>query len=166
MAEAPVKIRLARPDEAARVHAVMRAAFDEYRAQPTPSSALLETVQDVRLAMEHGGALLGFDGETAVASGRFGWRVRDDGTAALFYERLAVLPSHRGRGIGRAMIAWLEHHARVGGARVVEVTVRSQQPDNRPYYQALGYRITGYSERYGIADIRTHMEKALPGDGR
>jgi GNAT superfamily N-acetyltransferase len=156
-----VCIRLARAHEAPVVHRLMLAAFDEYRAQVYPSSALGETADDVRRAMEAGGAILAQVGDDAVGSGRFAWRLHDDGRRALAYERLAVLPPWRGRGIGRAMVAWLEDHARHGGAGVVEVTVRSRQPDNRPYYEALGYRIVGYSGRYGVADIRTHMEKPL-----
>ncbi|MFW6049942.1 MAG: GNAT family N-acetyltransferase [Myxococcota bacterium] len=155
----PFHIRLARPGEAERVHRLMADAFEEYRAQPHPSSALGEDVEAVRRAMEGGGAILAFEGDEPVGSGRFIWKRREDGRLALAFERLAVPPAHRGRGIGAAMIEWLEAHARDGGADVVEVTVRSQQPDNRPYYLRRGYRITGYSARYGIPDIRTHMEK-------
>lgn len=154
-------IRLARPDEAHVVHRIMREAFAEYGSQPMPSSALHETVDDVREAMEQGGAILALEDDTPIGSARFGWRRREDGVLALCFERLAVRPVRRGHGIGGAMIDWLEEHARADGAGLVEATVRSQQPDNRPYYVARGYRITGYSGRYGIEDIRTHLEKKL-----
>lgn len=163
MVDAVVRIRLAVLSEASVVHRVMRAAFEASGAERHPSSALREREEDVRRAMAEGGGLVAhLDGE-AVGSGRFRWRVSDDGSRVLSFERLAVLPSHRGRGVGTAMIRWLEEHARQGGAARVEVTVRSQQPDNRPYYQARGYRIVGYSGRYGIVDLRTHMQKDLSG---
>jgi GNAT superfamily N-acetyltransferase len=156
-----VRIRLASATEAPTVHRVMMAAFASSRTHPHPSSALRESEDRVRQAMAEGGAVLAHLGEEVVGSGRFAWHRRHDGTRVLSYERLAVVPAHQGRGVGSAMIRWLEEHARSGGAVAVEVTVRSQQPDNRPFYQARGYRIVRYSGRYGIPDLRAHMEKDL-----
>jgi predicted N-acetyltransferase YhbS len=162
MRERSLHIRLAQTDEASLVHALMQQAFAETLAQAHPSSALKETVDDVHQAMARGGALLALVEGEPVGTGRFEWRARPDGRRALSFERLAVAPEWRGRGIGGALIAWLEDHARRGGAQVVEATVRSEQPDNRPYYLARGYRIVGYSGRYGLPRIRTHVEKDLP----
>jgi GNAT superfamily N-acetyltransferase len=75
---------------------------------------------------------------------------------------MAVLPGYRGRGIGSALIRWIEERAVRLGAAKIKLSARSQQPDNRPFYLRLGYAITGYSPRYGISDIETHMEKPLP----
>ncbi len=61
------------------------------------------------------------------------------------------------------MVAWLEAFASAQGCTEVRAEARSQQPDNRPYYLALGYEIIGYSGRYGIPDIRTHLRKRLIG---
>ncbi len=85
-----------------------------------------------------------------------------DGEAGfLAYERLAVHPGLRNRRVGSAMVDFLEEHARSVGLSEVRADARSQQPDNRPYYLARGYRIVGYAERYGIPDMRTHMAKTL-----
>lgn len=150
------RIRLATAGEAETVHAIMIAAFEEYRRYALPSSALDETVDEVRRAIEAGGAILAFEGDEPIGSGRF--RVIG---GVLTFDRLAVVPSHRGRGIGAAMVDWLEAHAVGEGCVAVETTARSQQPDNRPFYTARGYAITGYSGRYGIPDIRTHLRKEL-----
>lgn len=153
-----VHIRLAGAEEAHVVHAIMRAAFAEYASGPHPSSALRETVDDVEAAMAKGGGLLALRGGRYVASGRF---TVDRATGVLAFERLAVLPGERGRNLGGRTIDWLEAHARALGLSEVHVTARSREPDNRPYYLSRGYEIRGYSARYGIPDIRTHMCKHL-----
>jgi GNAT superfamily N-acetyltransferase len=159
-------IRLAEPREAHVVLALMKAAFATSASELHPSSALGETIDHVEAAMASGGAILAFapdDPDAAapgrpVASSRFEVS-RDEGWLA--YERLAVHPGEQGRGIGTRLVAWLERHARELGLAEVRVTARSREPDTRPYYQALGYEITGYSERYGVPDIRTQMRKRL-----
>ena len=154
----PVTVRLAEPAEEPLVFAIMRAAFAESAAYPNPSSALAETEAEVGQKITNGGAVLAFDGGRPVGSGRF-YVDRDSGHLA--YERLAVLPALRGRGAGGAMVAYLEDHARSLSLPEVRADARSQQPDNRPFYVGRGYRILGYTKRYGIADMRTHMAKSL-----
>jgi GNAT superfamily N-acetyltransferase len=159
-------IRHAAAGEAALVHAAMIAAFEEYRGLPLPSSALEESIEDVARAMTGDpaiagshltrGALLAFDGDACVGSVR--WALEPD---ALSFARLAVVPSHRGKGLGLRFVMTLEDIARAEGRELMRITARSQQPDNRPFYQRLGYVITGYSPRYGVPDITTHMEKRL-----
>ena len=154
----------------------MLEAFEEYRAFALPSSALDETLADIEAAMERGGALLVIDGARDVASVRFevpedaradverawtsdGATARVSRTGSLTFARLAVVPPARGRGLGAVIIARLEALAQSLGLGAVEITARSQQPDNRPYYERLGYRVTGYGERYGVPFLVTKMRK-------
>jgi predicted N-acetyltransferase YhbS len=151
-------IRFAAPEEIASCHAIMRAAFTETARYENPSSALRETVADYAVDIEGGGALVALEDGHPIGSVRF--RVREaDGH--LSFSRLAVLPACRGRGTGGAMVTFLEDHARALGLTEIRADARSQQPDNRPFYLERGYRILGYSERYGIPDIRTHLAKGL-----
>lgn len=78
--------------------------------------------------------LLAFEGETLVASvmgcwdGRRGW-----------INRLAVAPSHRGRGLGREMLTLAETRLRERGCRKVNLLV---EPDNQgvvAFYAGGGY---------------------------
>lgn len=191
-------IRLAHDREAELVHRLTLTGFEETRAFPNPSSALAETVDDVRRAMVDGWALLAFAGGRPAGTARFrarwtdppddpGEKVRSaaaalrspaprDGTRAriderasgatgdhgvLVFSRMAVVPDQRRQRVGLGMLRWLEGLARALGLDAVETTARSQQPDNRPYYERQGYRITGYGERYGIPDITTYMRKDL-----
>lgn len=149
----PVRIRLAEPSEAELVHALMLRAFAEYASFPNPSSALRESIDDVRSSMARGGALLAFDGANAVGSARF--HAGDE----LELLRLAVVPEERERGIGGAIADRVEAIARERGYDAIRVYARSQQPDNRPWWIARGYVVDGYSGRYGIADLRTHLRK-------
>lgn len=172
------RVRLADASEAGEVHRTMVEAFAEYAAYPTPSSALDESVDDVRAAMRRGGALLVETPAGIVGSGRFavawdgpppanavarafgGERLSGPG-GALSFERLSVVPAARGRGLAGSMIDRLEALAVALGLSRVDTAARSQQPDMRPYYLGRGYAITGYSGRYGIADLRTHLSKRL-----
>ena len=131
------RIVLAADDEAELVHYIMREAFAEYAEvlQP-PSGATRETVDDVRQAMRRGGAVLVWEGDRAVASARF----RLD-TDALYVGRVAVLPQHRRRGIGRRIMTFMEALALERGYRSVRLGVRMQLPGNLAFYQKLGYEI-------------------------
>jgi ribosomal protein S18 acetylase RimI-like enzyme len=149
-------VRLAQPNEAELVWKLMRAGFEEYRAYALPSSALSESLAEVRRELAKGGAVLAFVGERPVACARFKMENR-----TLSFSRMAVLPEVRRAGIGKTLVNYLEAHARRRGLDEVTLTARSEQPDNRPYYEKLGYKVVGYSERYGLAKLVTHMRKSL-----
>lgn len=152
-----VAIRLVADAELPIVHAVMQAAFSETARYAHPSSALRETEDDVRAAVVGGGAvLMWIDGE-AVATARF---TRPDADT-LRYARLGVLPAWRGRGLGARIDAWLADLARAEGRTTIEVSARSQMPDNRPFYRRLGYTVVGAEAVYGVADLRTWMRRSL-----
>ncbi len=151
-----VSVRLAEFHESELVLSLTLSGFEEYRTQPLPSSALRETLEDVQRSLGEGGAVIASIAGEPVGCARF----RCDGET-LTFSRMAVVPSARRCGVGRALVAFLEAYARRLGARRVELTARSEQPDNRPYYQRLGYEVVGFSERYGLAKLVTHMRKSL-----
>ncbi len=167
-------IRLARYDEAAVALAIVQRGFAETRHFAHPSSALREDLGVFQRAFASGGLVLAFAGEEALGTARLsvdaalrprleraaaGERFGRIAGSALSYARLAVVPEHRGEGHGRAIAQWIEALAERLGAEVLKVDARSQQPDNRPFYEAMGFTIDGYSGRYGIPDIRTHLSK-------
>jgi ribosomal protein S18 acetylase RimI-like enzyme len=130
-------VRQASLEEAQLVHEIMRAAFAELRgALPVESGAHSEAVDDVLDVMRRGGAVLCFLDETAVGSARF--TLEDD---EMYVGRVAVLPSHRRRGIASAMMRYLEQQAASLGKRVVRIGVRDSLPSNVGLYQALGYEL-------------------------
>jgi ribosomal protein S18 acetylase RimI-like enzyme len=53
---------------------------------------------------------------------------------------LGVDPSHRRKGLGSRIVAWLEKVALVAGITAVFLEVREQNHDARAFYERLGYR--------------------------
>ncbi len=94
--------------------------------------------------------LLGFDGATAVATGRID----------LAYEgkigRVAVLPSHRRGGAGTELMAELHTLAQRHGLASVWCNA---QIVAAPFYERLGYRIASEPfDEAGIAHVRMTLE--------
>ena len=152
-------LREATPLDAGTIYEVTKAAYEEYRGVLDPPSGVsreaLESVQDF---LREGGSILALMDNTAVGAVRY--ERRDDGS--LYVGRLAVLPSHRRRGIGRALMAAVEEEARRMGLTRITLGVRIQLPLNRAFYESLGYRADGRGSHPGY-DRPTwlHMSKTL-----
>ena len=158
-----VIVRPAEDEEAPLVHSIMQKAYDEYRGLLRPaSSAHSETVQEVRQAMGRGGGVLAFLQGNAVGSARF---VLEDGY--MYIGRLSVLPDYRRRGVGRAMMEWLEGQARSRGYREVRLGVRLALMNNWRLYSSLGYRVVTLQPKPGGEDVVAMMVKHLepPAEG-
>jgi ribosomal-protein-alanine N-acetyltransferase len=54
---------------------------------------------------------------------------------------LGVCPDHRGRGLGRELVEWLEKPALVAGIRSIRLEVRESNVAGRRFYEHLGYRL-------------------------
>lgn len=130
-------IRLAQANEANWVHQVMLLAFEEYRHLDVPSSALNESVCSIEEALLGGTeqAILYFEGDEAPAGSA---RFKTDGLRLYFF-RLSVRPEARGRGIAKAMLAWLETYAREQGIPELQCRVRLSVPQNIELYRSVGY---------------------------
>jgi GNAT superfamily N-acetyltransferase len=66
-----------------------------------------------------------------------------DASPALYLNRLALLPSEQGRGLGRACMGEVERLARRRGARSVRFDAVAAHADLRAFYRKLGYRECG-----------------------
>jgi ribosomal protein S18 acetylase RimI-like enzyme len=78
--------------------------------------------------------------------------------------RLAVLPSHRRRGVGRALVEYVETRALALGIPRVQLGVRMALPVNRGYYERLGYRFLEARAHSGYAEpTYVILEKKLSG---
>jgi ribosomal protein S18 acetylase RimI-like enzyme len=129
-------IRKVCAEQAAEVQRIMQLAFEEYRGRLMPSSgALTETIEEVRTAINGGGAFLAFADDVVVGSARF--RLFPDHAYA---ERVAVLPWHRRKGVAVALMAAFEDTARALEIPEARVGVRASLPSNLRFYENLGYR--------------------------
>jgi GNAT superfamily N-acetyltransferase len=62
-----------------------------------------------------------------------------DGSRRLRLTAIAVMPSHRGRGVARRLIAELETWGRQRGCNLVEVSSAEARADAHAAYRALGF---------------------------
>ncbi|MGF7029575.1 ribosomal protein S18 acetylase RimI-like enzyme [Paenibacillus mucilaginosus] len=132
-------IRMAGREEIGLVYEIMQEAFREYAGvlQP-PSGALGEKPEDLLPLFEAGGgAVLAWEAGRAVGSARY---KRDGDRDALYIGRVAVLPDCRRRGIGEALLGYLEELARGLGYSRTTLGVRLSIPGNVSYYERHGYR--------------------------
>jgi ribosomal protein S18 acetylase RimI-like enzyme len=145
------------PEEAVAVREMMRAAFAEYEAVLTvPSSAMWESVDDVAGHIALGGAVLARLGDETVGSGRY--ERRDD---HVYIGRLSVLPAHRGRGIGEAMMLAMEQRGLQAGKPEAHISVRVLLERNIALYRRIGYlEIARYQHERG-PELVVDMVKRL-----
>jgi ribosomal protein S18 acetylase RimI-like enzyme len=145
-------IRPALPDDAAAVAACVHQAYAGYveriGREPAPMAA---------------------DHAALIAAGEV-WAARERGVLvgvlvlrpqppALFVENVAVLPSWQGRGLGRALMAFAEAHARRAGLTEVTLYTNERMTENLRFYPALGYAETGRGVTDGFARVfyRKHL---------
>lgn len=128
-------VRSASPADAATMAELINAAFAQYRGTLVPpSGALRETADSVAaLLAGGGGAMAALDGAPAGAV-----LFRPNGED-LYLGRLSTLPQLRGRGVGEALVGFVEAEARRRGCPAVVLSVRLQLPANRRFFQRLGF---------------------------
>ncbi len=146
------------PGDAAPVAALIRVAFAAQAVVTDPlPSALRVTEADVVAHLRIGGGVVAEAAETLVGSAL--WAARDGG---LYLARLAVAPSRRRRGVGRALVAAAEAAARSAGLPVVRLSTRLLLLDNRRLFAACGFVETTREAHPGHAEPTfVNMEKRL-----
>jgi predicted N-acetyltransferase YhbS len=117
------------------VVAVTRVAFDEYLGQLDPPSGVhKETVASMREKLASGHSVLALLDDQVVGS--VFYRPEPE---YVYLGRLAVLPAYRNRGVGGALIAYVEQRARELGRPRVRLGVRVGLPHIRARYERIGY---------------------------
>ncbi len=140
--------------------ALIHAAFEEYRATlDPPSGAHAETEETVRGRMSSSRVFVALLAGTPI-----GCVFYEPAEEHVSFSRLAVLPTYRRRGIGRALIAHVEELAQASNVTQVRLGVRIALPQLRTYYERLGYGLLethahdGYAESTYVIlgkDVRT-----------
>ncbi|WP_162463073.1 GNAT family N-acetyltransferase [Paenibacillus psychroresistens] len=128
----PIEIKVASKDEIDIVYSTMVDAFKDYAGKLNPASgALSETTENILNTMNHGGgSVIAWDGLIATGSARFKFIEH-----YIYIGRVAVLPEYRGKGIGKAMLAFLEKMAEEKNISESRVEVRLSIPDNIEMYK-------------------------------
>jgi [ribosomal protein S18]-alanine N-acetyltransferase len=93
------------------------------------------------------------------------WRVVDE----VHVNNLAVRPSHRRRGIGRALLMRALDEARALGATRALLEVRRSNDEAKRLYESLGFTVAGIRKQYysqpvedAIVLWREHLERLVP----
>lgn len=138
-----VQIRLVTEKEAPIVHQLMLEAFEDYRFMDVPSSALTEPIDKLVQALKNGTeqAIIYRLDNVPLGSSRL--QLKDD---SLYFSRLSVTPSARGKGIAQAMLAWMEEYALLNGKQKMECKVRANVAKNISLYEKVGFVITKEEE--------------------
>jgi len=90
--------------------------------------------------LSEGPQLAGSDGEGSPAGkpvGMGAWRLLPDGRGEL--KRLFVRPGHRGRGVSRRLLGWLEESARDSGVAWMVLETNTAHPEAIRLYRSAGY---------------------------
>jgi len=132
-----VEIRPATVQDATTIYSLMMEAFEEYRAAVPPSSALDETIDSVREALQGGqGAAILLEDARPTAMVRY----EIEGETIHFF-RLSVVPSRRRRGYAKQLVKWVEHLAVSRGLNYARCKVRQTVQNNVMMYENMGYEI-------------------------
>ena len=152
MSEPLPTIRAAVPADLPAVNAIVEAAYSPY----------IE-----RLGKKPGPML--DDYAAQIAAGRVHCLCDDEGVAGFIVliadearfllDNVAVADRARGRGYGRALMAFAENAARQAGYGAITLYTHEKMHENRALYARIGYRETSLTREKGFA--RVYMEKSL-----
>jgi ribosomal protein S18 acetylase RimI-like enzyme len=164
-------IRYAAEEDAEVVHGIVQAAFAEYRGTvPVLPGALRETLEETRRSIAERRTLLIYHLDDSPATvggsilsfqpplGTVRYEPKED---HLYVGRLAVLPSWRGRGVGRKLMEYVEGLAPAMGLTRIRLGTRGSMPSNLAFYERLGYIVVERDEQSRAPDVVVWFEKEL-----
>lgn len=139
---------------------IMLAAFERYKEDPQPSSALKETVESLEQELENGVYCIGYQlEEELVAMSKYKWMPN-----ALYFSRLSVLPSYQRRGIASKLVDELARMALAQHKAFLQCKVHKSEAGNIALYTKLGFTITTeelYTNLNGEVMAIVSMEKII-----
>lgn len=144
--------RRARPEEAAAVRDLVRAAYAKYIPRLGREPAPMLDDYAARIAA----------GQTWVLEqdgGLIGVLVLEDGPEALLLYNIAVVPMAQGKGIARRLIAFTEAEARRRGHARLRLYTNEKMVENVAMYPRLGFTETHRGDEAGHR--RVYFEKRL-----
>lgn len=125
--------------------ACIRAAFAQYQGLlDPPSSAEQKTLEHVRAELRDAEALVAEQDGSLVGCVFLHRRAE-----SVYIDRLSVLPSHRGHGIGDALLRAVEKRARGQGARGLSLSVRLALEAQQDYYRRRGFAHASFGTHAG-----------------
>jgi ribosomal protein S18 acetylase RimI-like enzyme len=145
-------LRRATPSDAATMHAIAQAAYAGYVPRMGRRPYPMDMDYDAAVA----------DAESWVAvddSSVVGFLVLVDEADAVLLENVGVLPSHHGRGVGRALLELAESRAVESGHSRIRLFTHVTMVENQALYERIGYVETRRGGDEGF--VRVFYEKVL-----
>lgn len=140
-------IREAAADDAPAVVHIIHAAYAEFQGKlDPPSGAHSETEASIRKLFESERCVIAGWGTEVAGCTFFHIGERDT-----YLHRLAVVPEHRRKALGHALVTFTETQARTAGSPRVRLGVRLQLPTNQVFYRSLGYSVTSHHSHPGYS---------------
>ena len=137
-----VRFRLYQPDDFAALYAIEEICFQPpFRFGRRFMRQIVTSARGATWIAEEEGSMAGF--------GIVEWE--DAFNAISYIQTLEVLPSMRGRGIGRELLRRLEVSAGSAGANAVWLHVDAENKEAIRLYEACGYRCAGREQNYYAA---------------
>lgn len=137
-----MKIKDAQLTDVPIIYEIMMKAFEVYRYDDIPSSALNETTVTIETSMRAGEqGLISYENREPVGIVRY--RIEKD---HLYFYRLSVIPEKQGQGVAKQLLSSLEEIATQHCKKIIKCNVRVKVPKNIALYQSLGYHI--YKEEF------------------
>ena len=134
-------------EDALAVVRIIHAAYAEFQGKlEPPSGAHAETEASIsKLFESERCAIAGWGAEVA------GCTFFHIGQRDTYLHRLAVVPEHRRKALGHALVTFTETQARAAGSPRVRLGVRLQLPTNQVFYRSLGYSVTSHHSHPGYS---------------
>ena len=140
------ELRTALAEDTASVETVVREAFGLYLARMAREPAPMKADYGDHIASGHVTVALQ---DNRIVGALIAYPRRDH----LHVETVATAEAAQRKGIGSQLMAHAECLARNAGVRAIELYTNDVMRENLPFYETLGYRITGQSEEDGYDRI-------------
>ena len=152
-----IEVRIANRNDAPIICQITQEAFESSRSLLNPpAGALSETLEELHKVIADGAAVIALlDNKPAGACRMI---IFED---HVYCGRLAVFPSMQGKGVGTAILNFLEQEARNRRLPEVRLATRDVLTSNVEYYQRLGYVITGREKHHHGSDIVVDFAKRI-----
>jgi GNAT superfamily N-acetyltransferase len=151
-----MRIRLARPDEAAQLGTIEDEAGRIYASAGLPPDLEGLGLAVVEAAIADQLAWVATNADDRAIGFALAW-LRP---GALHLRELDVLPTHMRRGVGRSLVEFVCERAREHGRTSVTLTTFRDVAWNAPLYQRWGFEVLALEACPAwLADIRTHEDR-------
>ena len=146
-------LRWATAADAPAMHRIADVAYSPYLPR-------MEGRRPGPLDADYAAAVADAEAWVAEADGRVvGFLVLVAEPDAMLLDNVAVLPTHHGRGIGRALLELAEQRARAAGLARIRLYTHVTMLENQRLYERIGYVETHRAGEAGL--VRVFYEKSL-----